>query len=419
MDWIRGSGHFSNWNLETDLAAPWHPLALLHTKWSQLPRFIKSSVLLRDTIVTWKEIRKLMQLPFSISKLMPLWGHPEFPLGVGPRKGVLLRHKGILVAGHLMHSDRGKWLKVEEIMHNFTLPASKFLEVAQLHHFCTSRLVDLSVEVTVNKFDELLQYTSQGHGISSLYSQLRRHLAKGDTKHIFKRWEQVLGDPFVADKILSGWGAVRKYIVCENWRETYYKLIHNAIYGFNLPARPQNTSRITACPKCDTPLTDMWHGFWTCPAIQRFWEEVGEFVNGLGSTRLELGTDLFIFHCVRPPESSSQPLTRATTQALPCAALLHIALIAAKRCITKMWLSPTIPTIQMLVTQIKTYLHLDRLFVERNPEIGAKGFFKKWKCFILQYLTNNEIEQIMLSFRHTRWYLTAQLAGTLGTLEIR
>lgn len=380
-------------------------MALLHTKWAHLPKLVRSSVLLRDTIVTWKELRKILGLPFCVSKLMPLWGHPEFGVGVGSNSGQALKQKGILTAQHLIHPDEGRWLRATEVIERYSLPATQFLAVAQIIHFCRARLLDLSREASINSFDEILNKSSQDHGISCLYALIRQHMAK--CTHPQTGFQ----------KILSGWGAIRKHIVNETWRETFYKIVHNAIYGFNLPATPLNSARLTACPKCGTPSTDMWHGLWQCPAIQRYWAQVQEFVNDMCNAHMGINADSLIFHCVCHPEPQSGPPASATAQALPHAALIHISLLAAKRCITKLWLSPATPTITLLKSQIGSYLHMDRLYVERNPETGAKGFFKKWKCFIVRHLSQEEIETLMLPFRNTSWFLTAQLAGTLGALD--
>lgn len=133
---------------------------------------------------------------------------------------------------------------------------------------------------------------------------------------------------------------------------------------------------------------------------------------------LGLQAEQLIFHCVRPPECSGSS-TPATGNPVPLGgALLHISLLAAKRCITKLWLSNTTPSIQMVLAQLRAYLHMDRLFIEHNPKSVAKGFFKKWKYFIVQHMSQSEIEQLMLSFKDTKWYHTSQLAGSLGRLEV-
>lgn len=47
---------------------------------------------------------------------------------------------------------------------------------------------------------------------------------------------------------------------------------------------------------------------------------------------------------------------------------------------------------------------MDQIYVERYPESEAKSFFKKWRAFILSNLKSDEIRQLMLSFRDTKWY---------------
>lgn len=188
LDWIKGTNQFSSCSLEADLASPWHLMALLHTKWAHLPKLVRSSVLLRDTIVTWKELRKILGLPFCVSKLMPLWGHPEFGVGVGSNSGQALKQKGILTAQHLIHPDEGRWLRATEVIERYSLPATQFLAVAQIIHFCRARLLDLSREASINSFDEILNKSSQDHGISCLYALIRQHMAKCTPKQAFKKY---------------------------------------------------------------------------------------------------------------------------------------------------------------------------------------------------------------------------------------
>lgn len=85
--------------------------------------------------------------------------------------------------------------------------------------------------------------------------------------------------------------------------------------------------------------------------------------------------------------------------------LLPVTLLIAKRCITKCWLSPDPPTMHMVLEQLNLYL-MDQIYVERYPESEAKSFFKKWRAFILSNLKSDEIRELMLSFRNTKWYHT-------------
>lgn len=58
----------------------------------------------------------------------------------------------------------------------------------------------------------------------------------------------------------EGLAAIRAHVSIETWRETYFKMIHNAIYGFNLLPSPLHPNRLTKCPKCSDPMINTWLG---------------------------------------------------------------------------------------------------------------------------------------------------------------
>lgn len=111
------------------------------------------------------------------------------------------------------------------------------------------------------------------------------------------------------ENVLKGWMAVQKNVINETWRESDYKLLHNAIYGFNVPPLVRNPDRITKCPKCTAPLTaETWHGIWSCKAIQAYCDGVLELISQHWSITLDKITESLIFHYVRPPDDNSIPL---------------------------------------------------------------------------------------------------------------
>lgn len=90
---------------------------------------------------------------------------------------------------------------------------------------------------------------------------------------------QVLDIPDSARVIQGGWLNVHKHVVCEAWRDSHFQFIHREIYGFEFPKMTANPSCITACPKCQSPLTDLWHGVWLCPDSQWFWDEALTYID--------------------------------------------------------------------------------------------------------------------------------------------
>lgn len=145
-----------------------------------------------------------------------------------------------------------------------------------------------------------------------------------------------LDDPQALEKILR---SVRKHVINKSWRETHLNVIHNAIYGFNLPATTRNPHRITSCPKCNKLLTDAQHGLWNCNNIQSYWGQ-------------SLGIHIYaLVHNAR-----NRPQIH----------FVHIILLVAKRRVLPHWLKPSVPTIDMLVDQLKLYLISNRIKAERG-----------------------------------------------------
>lgn len=58
-DWTWGTSYFSASRVEQELTQPWELTSLLHTRLKDIPPQIKGSMLLRDTIMAWKTIRKI------------------------------------------------------------------------------------------------------------------------------------------------------------------------------------------------------------------------------------------------------------------------------------------------------------------------------------------------------------------------
>lgn len=203
---------------------------------------------------------------------------------------------------------------------------------------------------------------------------------------------------------MEGWRHVRSVVLNERWRESHFKFIHHAIYGFSIPPHPNCPNRLTACPKCDTPTTDLVHGVWTCPSVVTFWADLVRLITSKMNLSLDVNPQTLLFHDF-PPEVR-----------LP--RVLHIILLAALRSLLAKCLEPSIPTMAEVLSRISHYLQMDRLETLRSKNIRSNAFFKKWKPYIVAFLREDDIRQLMLLFRTTTWYLTSELAGTLGKLQL-
>lgn len=72
----------------------------------------------------------------------------------------------------------------------------------------------------------------------------------------------------------------------------------------------------------------------------------------------------------------------------------------------------------MVLEQLNLYLKMDQIYVERYPEYEAKSFFKKCRAFILSNLKSDEIRELMLSFRDTKWYHIGWQTGLAGDYSL-
>lgn len=136
------------------------------------------------------------------------------------------------------------------------------------------------------------------------------NFAKATGLTAFKSWGTFFEGRKCSKMILEGWWNIQKHVLCERWRETHFQFIHRAIYGFNVPSTLPNPSGITAWPKCNTPLTDLWHGVWTCSASQEFWDQVISYIKTHWKLDVPSVPEFPIFHYTRPPEEDAKDDTR-------------------------------------------------------------------------------------------------------------
>lgn len=87
----------------------WSLVGLLHAKFSMLPTSVKTSILLRDTLVAWKQMQKKFRLSHEVSRLMPLWSHVEFPAGRDSKLFDVWKRSGLATAGQLFHDTENRY----------------------------------------------------------------------------------------------------------------------------------------------------------------------------------------------------------------------------------------------------------------------------------------------------------------------
>lgn len=69
--WLSKKSRYSNFMLEGALVFPFNLHAVLHSRLRALPQPLRSNLLIKDTVIAWREIRKILGLPSTISKHLP------------------------------------------------------------------------------------------------------------------------------------------------------------------------------------------------------------------------------------------------------------------------------------------------------------------------------------------------------------
>lgn len=189
LDWLKGTNHYSNIPLESELVAPWSLGVMLYTRFAIISKLLRASLILIDTVATWKTCWGLYKLPFLLSKFIQLGQHPEFPLWKSNSHFRLWESKGIRLTSHLLNTTDGRPHTFIELQNAFGLPPSHFLTYQQVIVFFKMRLANLKIIALSNQFDLLVCSREERHSLSALYLKLRSAEGSPSNTQVFTGWE--------------------------------------------------------------------------------------------------------------------------------------------------------------------------------------------------------------------------------------
>lgn len=205
MDWTKGINYYSNIPLESNLVAPRSLWALLHTRYKAMPKPLRNSLILKDTVATRKVCWGLYKLP--------LGRHPKSPLWNTNSHFRTWESKRIRIASQLLSAIDGRPYTFQELRGTFNLPSSHFLVYHQVIGFFKSRLYNLKGIALSNPFDLLVGTGEERHCLSVLYSKIR-----------------TTSDVSTKSPVFTGWGEG----IYEKWGKSQFWIMHQAIFGFNI-----------------------------------------------------------------------------------------------------------------------------------------------------------------------------------------
>ncbi|PIO40484.1 hypothetical protein AB205_0190240 [Aquarana catesbeiana] len=207
LDWLTGGSKYSNFTLEDAMAYPYDLSAILHSNPNTLPPHLKSSVLLRDTVIAWREVRKLLKLPSNISRYLKIQGNPMFLPSTLHKAFGQWKLGGLTNVTSIYHDKLGEFKPFQTLMREFSLPPTHVFFYHQLTDYLKSCCGSESDPLETSCIDTLIK--SNNYSISNIYSCFIQHQAQKYCLKPFQKWSRLLGDNGLPEKILEGYRHIR------------------------------------------------------------------------------------------------------------------------------------------------------------------------------------------------------------------
>lgn len=135
LDWIVQVSKFINFGMESAMAQPYELSSLLHSNLKLLPPNLQYSLLIQDTVITWRDIRKRLGVSLHILSCLPIYGNPMFPQATHHKAFYIWRLKGLNQVASLYDTANG-WLKpYQTIASDYDLPDQHVFHIMQLSNF--------------------------------------------------------------------------------------------------------------------------------------------------------------------------------------------------------------------------------------------------------------------------------------------
>lgn len=273
LDWVAQTSRYSNFYLETAMVYPYSLVALLHCKWKSIPPPLQHNLLLRDTAIAWREIRKSLKLSPFISRHLPIQGNPCFPPGLERQPYITWQQKGISNFASLCDSESGRPIPFKSLAETFQLPQSHIFQYGQCISFLKNACRDDHKRFKTSLSDSLLLKGS--YKISDIYQPLLLKVIPSLETSSAANWAKDFPDADLVNKLLQGLNTVHKLVPNESWRETQLKIVHRAHIPFLSNKQAQTSS---TCPLCLHPKPSLTHRFWSCTFISTFWDQVLRYI---------------------------------------------------------------------------------------------------------------------------------------------
>lgn len=370
LDWLNGKSKYCNTSLEGAMTSPHTLSAILHSNLNALPPHLKSNTLIRDTIIAWRETRKLLGLPSNISRHLLIQGNPMFLPSTMHKAFDQWGSNGLTKVVSIYQGTSGRFKPFRSLASEFSLPSKHIFFYFQLIDYLKACYGPKSDPFQKSFIDTVL--LQNDYSITNLYSYLIQHQSAKYHLKPFHKWSGILGDEELSEKILEGYRQVRKLTISETWRETQFKIIHRAYYPFYFTK--DNPSQMK-CPWCSEPRPTLLHRLWDCTAITTFWNAVLDHIDRINKAQIPRDQLLCLFGYT---PQTAPPTTRGPTNIPQWA---HLLLLVARRTIMKNWISTTPPALPEVKKAMMSLFYMERLDTLSLNFRSTSRFFMRWRKY--------------------------------------
>lgn len=324
---------------------------------------------MKRTLETWKTVIKEHKLEANIIALKWCAYDSEFiPNKLDSRFKDWIA-KGITDLCSIMKD--GKLLGFETLKRTYLLEKQDFYRYLQLRHYVDTKTKNATKTGTrlIDLFIKSYNSETIDRIVSCLYKGLL-DLTSYSTSYIKIKWEKEGGINISEEE----WTAIWRYQwMCtgsQKWREFGWKSL---IRYFITPSQKSHyDSNSPVCWRnCGNQSANHYHIFWDCSVLRDYWREIHNALQ-------------YIFKCEIPLESKTMFFGHVP-QEWPKRDkhLVNILLVACKKGITRKWLSPESPTINIWMDITMDIYKMEKIIAFVNHKLDKfTSYWENWVKYV-------------------------------------
>lgn len=185
---------------------------------------------------------------------------------------------------------------------------------------------------------------------------------------------------------INSYQKVRSLVVCESWRETQFKIAHQAYDPFH--HNPTHSSH-SSSPWCAISRSTLFHWLWGCPATSSFWDQILKYIDKIYEIPIPKHPMLCVFGCDTPTASPPTSIPKNLPQ------WTHVCLLVVHRTIMQAWINPTPPQLTTAKQELWTLFLMEMLdtVTKHFKPIGC--FITRWRRYMERSFSIEEISTYM------------------------